>query len=34
MQRCHFYIFHHATKVINAVVAYWARHGIVNINMV
>jgi hypothetical protein len=22
MQRCHFYIFHHATKVINAVVAY------------
>jgi len=33
MQRRHFYTAHHAVKAANAVVAYQAKHGIVNTNM-
>jgi hypothetical protein len=33
MQRRHFYAARHAAKVTNAVVAYRAKHGIVDTNM-
>jgi len=33
MQRRHFYIARHATKVANATAAYRVKHGIVNTNM-
>jgi hypothetical protein len=34
MQCCHFYTLRHAIKAINAIVAYRAKHRIVNIDMV
>jgi hypothetical protein len=34
MQRRHFYITRHATRVANAVTAYRTKHGIINTNMV
>jgi len=33
MQRRHFYTARHVAKVANAVVAYRAKHGIVDTNM-
>ncbi len=34
MQCCHFYILCHAWKTANATIAYWAKHGIVDTDIV
>jgi hypothetical protein len=34
MQRRHFYIVHHAAKVVNAAAKYRTKHGIVDTDMV
>jgi hypothetical protein len=34
MQRCHFYTLCHTTKAANVTIAFRAKHGIINIDMV
>jgi len=34
MQRCHFYIVRHATKVANVTTIYRTKHGIIDTDMV